>query len=263
MWWVILLELIFLVGVVVLITRSRRRNIRNKHLAEQSEMKAKLLMLEQQSMNSSMNRHFIFNALNSIQYYINRQDKLAANQYLTDFAKLIRKNLDSSEENFAPLSEEIERLELYLKLESMRFPDKFMYSVHQDSPEALRLVKIPAMLIQPFLENSIWHGLLPKDSGGQLHVFFGLKEGCLEIRIEDNGIGLTESQARKTNSDVHISKGMEITQSRIELIEQMTGKHIELSGPEDWKSESGESGTRVTIRFPKDFQEIFAQGNTF
>ena len=263
MWWVILLEFIFLVGIVVLITRSRRRNIRNKHLAEQSEMKAKLLMLEQQSMNSSMNRHFIFNALNSIQYYINRQDKLAANQYLTDFAKLIRKNLDSSEENFAPLSEEIERLELYLKLESIRFPDKFMYSVHQDSPEALRLVKIPAMLIQPFLENSIWHGLLPKDSGGQLHVFFGLKEGCLEIRIEDNGIGLAESQARKTNSDVHISKGMEITRSRIELIEQMTGKHIELSGPEDWKSESGESGTRVTIRFPKDFQEIFAQGNTF
>ena len=263
MWWVILLEFIFLVGIVVLITRSRRRNIRNKHLAEQSEMKAKLLMLEQQSMNSSMNRHFIFNALNSIQYYINRQDKLAANQYLTDFAKLIRKNLDSSEENFAPLSEEIERLELYLKLESMRFPDKFMYSVHQDSSEALRLVKIPAMLIQPFLENSIWHGLLPKDSGGQLHVFFGLKEGCLEIRIEDNGIGLAESQARKTNSDVHISKGMEITRSRIELIEQMTGKHIELSGPEDWKSESGESGTRVTIRFPKDFQEIFAQGNTF
>ena len=263
MWWVILLEFIFLVGIVVLITRSRRRNIRNKHLAEQSEMKAKLLMLEQQSMNSSMNRHFIFNALNSIQYYINRQDKLAANQYLTDFAKLIRKNLDSSEENFAPLSEEIERLELYLKLESMRFPDKFIYRVHQDSPEALRSVKIPAMLIQPFLENSIWHGLLPKDSDGQLHVFFGLKDECLEIRIEDNGIGLTESQARKTNSDGHISKGMEITRSRIALIEQMTGKRIELRGPEDWKSETGESGTRVTIHFPKDFQEIFAQGNTF
>jgi ligand-binding sensor domain-containing protein len=263
MWWVILLEFIFLVGIVVLISRSRRRNIRNKHLAEQSEMKAKLLMLEQQSMNSSMNRHFIFNALNSIQYYINRQDKLAANQYLTDFAKLIRKNLDSSEENFAPLSEEIERLELYLKLESMRFPDKFIYRVHQDSPEALRSVKIPAMLIQPFLENSIWHGLLPKDSDGQLHVFFGLKDDCLEIRIEDNGIGLTESQARKTNSDGHISKGMEITRSRIALIEQMTGKSIELRGPEDWKSETGESGTRVTIHFPKDFQEIFAQGNTF
>jgi signal transduction histidine kinase len=263
MWWVILLEFIFLVGIVILITRSRRRNIRNKHLAEQSEMKAKLLMLEQQSMNSSMNRHFIFNALNSIQYYINRQDKLAANQYLTDFAKLIRKNLDSSQENFAPLSEEIERLELYLKLESMRFPDKFIYRVHQDSPEALRSVKIPAMLIQPFLENSIWHGLLPKDSDGQLHVFFGLKDECLEIRIEDNGIGLTESQARKTTSDGHISKGMEITRSRIALIEQMTGKRIELRGPEDWKSETGESGTHVTLHFPKDFQEIFTQGNTF
>ncbi len=262
-WWVILLEFIFLTGVVILISRSRRRNIRNKHLAEQSEMKAKLLMLEQQSMNSSMNRHFIFNALNSIQYYINRQDRLAANQYLTDFAKLIRKNLDSSQENFAPLSEEIERLELYLKLESMRFPDKFKYHIQLDSPEVLRQVKIPAMLIQPFLENSIWHGLLPKDSGGLLNVFFGLKNDCLEIRIEDNGIGLAESQARKTNSDVHISKGMEITRSRIALIEQMTGKHIELKGPEDWKSETGESGTRVIIHFPKDFQEIFNQGNSF
>lgn len=262
-WWAILLEFVFLSAIVILVSRSRRRNIRSKHLAEQSEMKAKLLMLEQQSMNSSMNRHFIFNALNSIQYYINRQDRLAANQYLTDFAKLIRKNLDSSQENFAPLSEEIERLELYLKLESMRFPDKFKYHIQLDSPEVLRSVKIPAMLIQPFLENSIWHGLLPKDSGGLLNVFFGLKNDCLEIRIEDNGIGLAESQARKTTSDGHISKGMEITRSRIALIEQMTGKHIELNGPEDWKSENGESGTRVTIHFPKDFQEIFNQGNTF
>jgi len=154
-------------------------------------------------------------------------------------------------------------LELYLKLESMRFPDKFKYHIQLDSPEVLRSVKIPAMLIQPFLENSIWHGLLPKDSGGFLNVFFGLKNDCLEIRIEDNGIGLAESQARKTNSDGHISKGMEITRSRIALIEQMTGKHIELKGPEDWKSENGESGTRVSIHFPKDFQEIFNQGNTF
>jgi sensor histidine kinase regulating citrate/malate metabolism len=104
---------------------------------------------------------------------------------------------------------------------------------------------------------------LPKETGGQLHVFFGLKEGCLEIRIEDNGIGLAESKARKTNSDGHISKGMEITRSRIALIEQMTGKRIELRGPEDWTSETGESGTRVTLLFPKDFQEIFNQGNTF
>jgi ligand-binding sensor domain-containing protein len=262
-WWIILLEIVLVTGLVVFISYSRRKNTRNKHLAEQSEMKSKLLILEQQSMNSSMNRHFIFNALNSIQYYINRQDRLAANQYLTDFAKLIRKNLDSSEENFAPLSEEIERLELYLKLESMRFPDKFKYHIQLDSPEIIRQVKIPAMLIQPFLENSIWHGLLPKESGGKLNVFFGLNEGCLEIRIEDNGIGIAESQARKTTSDGHISKGMEITRNRIALIEQMTGKRIELKGPEDWKSEIGESGTRVSIHFPKDFQEIFNQGNTF
>jgi LytS/YehU family sensor histidine kinase len=248
-----------LVGLIVVgITTVRRRNLQNKHLAEQSELKAKLLVLEQQSMNSSMNRHFIFNALNSIQYYINRQDRLAANQYLTDFAKLIRKNLDSGQENFTPLSEEIERLELYLKLERMRFPNAFTYFIELGNKEVLTAYKVPAMLFQPFLENSIWHGLLPKETGGELHVSFLVEDSSLVVRIKDNGIGLQASLSRKTGSDGHISKGMEITKSRLDLIRQMTGKDVILEGPEDWKDENGHSGTLVTIRFPKDFQEIFA-----
>lgn len=256
--WVVFLELVLLGLIVIGITTVRRRNLQNKHQAEQSELKAKLLVLEQQSMNSSMNRHFIFNALNSIQYYINRQDRMAANQYLTDFAKLIRKNLDSGQENFTPLSEEIERLELYLKLERMRFPNAFTYFIEVGNREILPTYKVPAMLFQPFLENSIWHGLLPKETGGELHLSFQLEEKRLVVRIKDNGIGLQASLSRKTSSDGHISKGMEITKSRLELIRQMTGKDVLLEGPEDWNDENGHSGTLVTIRFPEDFQEIFA-----
>jgi len=256
--WVVFLEFVLVGLLVVGITTVRRRNLQNKHLAEQSELKAKLLVLEQQSMNSSMNRHFIFNALNSIQYYINRQDRLAANQYLTDFAKLIRKNLDSGQENFTPLSEEIERLELYLKLERMRFPNAFTYFIEWGNKEVLTAYKVPAMLFQPFLENSIWHGLLPKETGGELHISFLVEDASLVVRIKDNGIGLQASKARKTSSDGHISKGMEITKSRLDLIRQMTGKDVILEGPEDWNDENGHSGTLVTIRFPKDFQEIFA-----
>jgi len=257
-WWAIILELLFIGFVVSFIIRIRQRNLRNKLWAEQSELKAKLLMLEQQSMNSSMNRHFIFNALNSIQYYINRQDRKLANQYLTDFAKLIRKNLDSGQENYTPLSEELDRLELYLKLEQMRFPGAFEYKIITTEILNLNTLRIPAMLLQPFLENSIWHGLIPKGTDGYLQLQVAERSGNLSITIEDNGIGIEASQLRKTSSDTHISKGMEITRNRLELIQQMTQITIVLEGPKDVKLPSGQQVTRVKLIFPKEIQEIFS-----
>jgi LytS/YehU family sensor histidine kinase len=253
------LELLFIGFVVSLIVRIRQRNLRNKLWAEQSELKAKLLMLEQQSMNSSMNRHFIFNALNSIQYYINRQDRKLANQYLTDFAKLIRKNLDSGQENYTPLSEELDRLELYLKLEQMRFPGAFEYKIITTGILNLNTLRIPAMLLQPFLENSIWHGLIPKGSEGFLKLEVTEISERLMITIEDNGIGIEASQLRKTSSDTHISKGMEITRNRLDLIQQMTQVAILLEGPTDITLPSGKQVTRVKLIFPKEIQEIFSE----
>ena len=152
-----------------------------------------MLALEQQSLNSSMNRHFIFNALNSIQYYINRQDRLAANRYLSDFAKLIRKNLDSSQDNLTSLRDEIERLELYLKLEHMRFKDKFEYKINIDPALNLDQIKVPAMLVQPFLENSIWHGLLPRESQGYVQIDIISRNKHVEFMITDNGVGIDNS----------------------------------------------------------------------
>lgn len=259
-WWFILLEIGAIAAVFVGLWFNRSRVLKARREKELFEMRNRMLALEQQSLNSSMNRHFIFNALNSIQYYINRQDRLAANKYLSDFARLIRKNLDSSQDNLTTLGDEIERLEIYLRLEHMRFKDKFEYAVEVDPALSRDLIKVPAMLIQPFLENSIWHGLLPKEDGevGRLTVRFILVNGHVELEIKDNGIGIENSLKRKTGADNHISKGMEITQSRIDLIKKSTGKTIELIGPEDIRGEDGRSkGTIVKIKLSEDFHELF------
>ena len=257
-WWFIALEILAASAIVFVIIYNRRRAIKEKSEKEWFEIRSKMLALEQQSLNSSMNRHFIFNALNSIQYYINRQDRLAANRYLSDFAKLIRKNLDSSQDNLTTLRDEVERLELYLKLEHMRFKDKFEYTINIDSSLDQDQVKVPAMLVQPFLENSIWHGLLPKESPGRLSVDVMRSNGSLELTITDNGIGIENSLKSKTTADSHISKGMEITQNRIDLIKKTTGLIVELHGPYQFQENDGHStGTKVRIILPLNFHELF------
>jgi two-component sensor histidine kinase len=259
-WWFILLEVLFGAALVLGIWYVRRRVVRARFERERLEMRSRMLTLEQQSLNSSMNRHFIFNALNSIQYYINRQDRLAANKYLSDFARLIRKNLDSSQETLTPLRDEMERLELYLKLEHMRFKDKFEYSISIDPDIPQDLIKVPAMLLQPFLENSIWHGLLPKKEAGWVKVNLSRRDNSLHMIIEDNGVGIENSLKSKTGTDSHISKGMEITQSRIDLIQKMSGEKVQLIGPKQVNSEGGEvMGTKVEIIIPVNFSELFSQ----
>lgn len=254
-WW---LSWWFIMGVAAgsgtltgMIIRRRRKAILLAREMEMSEMRSRMLSLEQQSLNSSMNRHFIFNALNSIQYYINRQDRAAANKYLSDFARLIRKNLDSSQEETTTLRDELERLELYLRLEHMRFRDKFEYIIHVDTSLNQDQIRVPAMLLQPFLENSIWHGLLPKESGGIVRVDVHKKEEVVEFWITDNGVGIDESRNFKGESGGHISQGMQITRNRIDLLGRMKGRTIELKGPYQLNDDSGQpKGTQVCIKIP-------------
>ena len=257
-WWFILIEACLAIGIIAFIVYSRIRTKNEQRQKEGFEMKSKMLVLEQQSLNSSMNRHFIFNALNSIQYYINRQDRMAANRYLSDFAKLIRKNLDNTEENLTTLRDELERLELYLKLEHMRFKDKFDYQIIIDPEVDDASIKVPPMLVQPFLENSIWHGLLPKDGPGQVILKVSIVEDYLQFTITDNGVGIEHSLQQKTTTDSHISKGMEITKNRLELIQKSTGQKIGLLGPSQLEDEHGTIlGTTVTILLPQNLAKLF------
>lgn len=258
-WWFITLCVFAVLMIIVAFFRFRLRRIRELNENEKLEFKSRLLSLEQKSINASMNRHFIFNALNSIQYFINTQDRLSANKYLTNFAQLIRKNLDSatSDNNMISLEEELARIKLYLSLEEMRFKDKFVYEIDVDDVDT-ESVLIPSMIMQPFVENSIIHGVLPnEDVIGKISIKVFRVDNMLHISIEDNGIGVNNSLSKKSKFDGdHRSQGMEITAKRIELIKKISHIGIDLEGPSEIVGNDGSiNGTRVLIKLPVDYLE--------
>lgn len=251
-WWFNSVVGLFIVGIVIVWLRIRIKREQEKNEQERMTFKARLTTLEQQSLNASMNRHFIFNSLNSIQYFINISDKLSANKYLSNFAKLIRKNLDSSaeENSMVTLAEEIERIQLYLSLESMRFKDKFIYSIDTSDVD-LESITIPAMMIQPFVENSIIHGVLPQtDIVGKVEIKIQQMEEYLVIDIKDNGIGIEKSIEQKIGfTGDHKSQGMEITMKRMDIIKKISNRDMELIGPKQvYDSEGNILGTVVRIK---------------
>ncbi|HLU86699.1 MAG TPA: histidine kinase [Taishania sp.] len=251
-WWFISFIAIFIVSLIILYVRFRFKREQEKNELERAAYKARLVSLEQQSLNASMNRHFIFNSLNSIQYFINISDKLSANKYLSNFAKLIRKNLDSStdESNMETLAEEIDRIKLYLSLESLRFKDKFEYHIKTNNVD-LESIKIPAMMIQPFIENSIIHGILPKnDQLGKVELIIKEDAGYLVIEIKDNGIGVETSLNQKMQiAGDHKSKRMEITMKRIQLLKDFFQQEIDLIGPKQvYSADKKVIGTLVQIK---------------
>lgn len=248
-WWFLILMFLAMSALVYMVYHRRKVSREQKQRTEKLYYKSRLLALEQQTLNASMNRHFIFNALNSIQYYINTQDRISANKYLTSFAKLIRKNLDSSvnDTGTVSLKDELERLELYISLEHMRFQQKFEYEINVHDSLDQEAIQIPPMILQPFVENSIWHGLLPQESGGKIWVNILPRGGNVVFEIEDNGIGIDESLKNKTDNSHH-SKGMLITSGRIEVLKKVTQQKMTIVGPYQIYNEDGSAkGTRVEL----------------
>jgi len=249
-WWFILLCIFAGLCVLWGLYKVRVNEIRKKHQTQQLEYKSKLMLLEHQSLNSSMNRHFIFNALNSIQYYMDKEDKLSAHKYLSRFAKLIRMNLDSSMSTLVSASEEIERLELYLQIELMRFEDKFEYNISIADDVDIESIEIPPMLLQPYVENCILHGILPSGKNGKIDIRVEYNgDQCVVFSIQDNGIGIGESKTRKlSKKNPHVSRGTSITAQRIQLLGAMSNINISINGPFELKNaENAVLGTRVEL----------------
>ena len=259
-WWFITIMVAIAFLILAVIFQIRIRAIKQKQENEKLGYKNRLLFLEQQSLNASMNRHFIFNSLNSIQYFINSSDKLSANKYLSSFAKLIRKNLDSSTSNnfIVTLQEEIDRIELYLTLEKMRFQEKFEYDLNVSSALDTEGTEIPSMILQPFVENSIIHGVLPLDRKGmiQINIFEEYNDVVFEVIDDGIGIDTTLKTKRDNISGDHESKGMEITNRRIELLRKLTGENLLIIGPFQLNNEEGECvGTKVIIKMGMNQEE--------
>jgi len=210
----------------------------------------RLVDVEMKALRSQMNPHFLFNGLNSIKSFVIDNRRHEAADYLTKFSRLIRLVLENSKASLIPLSKEIETLGYYLEMESMRFDGRFSYEINVADNVNINEIQVPPTLIQPFVENSIWHGLLPKKGEeGFVIISIGyVDRTLLQIIIEDNGIGRAASEARRMNlPNKRKSLGMEITTERIAMLKELYGFSATLEFV-DLKNEFGvATGTRVVI----------------
>ena len=233
----------FLLGSIVLILIFMAFILRAWYSIRRKNKKIAL-----QSLRREMNPHFIFNSLNSVNQFIARNDELAANKYLSSYSRLMRNTLENSNKDFTPLATELEQLKEYLELEHMRFQDKFTYQIRIDESLDMEAILIPNMLIQPQLENAIWHGLRYKENSGLLTLTIRKKASSLSVVIEDNGIGLTKSRELKTKHQrEHHSRGLTNTYERIHLLNSLYNCHITIDITE---KTGNESGVIVTFHFP-------------
>ncbi len=209
-------------------------------------------LLALKSLRSQMNPHFIFNALNSVNSFIANNDERTANKYLTDFSRLMRSVLENSEEDFIPLKKEIELLDLYTKLEHFRFQDKFDYAIHVDETIDVDEFQIPPMLLQPYIENAVWHGLRYKSEKGHLNITIKLKsKDELAITITDDGIGRERSKALKTdNQKKQNSKGMNNIKKRVAILNAMYKDKVDVTIVDFQELE--DAGTKVVVTLKKD-----------
>ncbi|MCB2194499.1 MAG: tetratricopeptide repeat protein [Bacteroidetes bacterium] len=246
-----LLLVVSMVSYAYLIKRSA--NIKINKQKEKIEAQAVILretnaVLQQQALSAQMNPHFMFNSLNSVQSYILKNDRVKSSDYLSKFSNLMRRVLDNSQSQLITLQEEFNALELYIEMELIRFRNSFEYIQIIQNGVDLKEYTIPPLVLQPFVENAIYHGLRNKEGDKKLKIEVIKKEDALNIIIEDNGIGREEAQKIKRKKlNTYKSYGTEITTKRMELFKE-TYKNILEHKIIDLKTDLGESaGTRIEI----------------
>jgi hypothetical protein len=238
------LVIVALLGITMIIIR--RKNVQMKH----RELDHHLVTLELKALQSMMNPHFIFNALGSIQNFLLQNKTGEAGLYLSQFARLIRQNMNALNEAMINLDEEFDRLSNYLDLERLRLENKFRYKIEIDEGFDPEDIMIPSMIIQPFVENSIWHGISTLENNGFVSILFSLKdEKSLTVIIEDNGIGIKQAQSYQSKSEKHLNLGMEMIRKRLELLGRKYGVKTRIEFSEAFPGNAN-PGTRVTLVIP-------------
>ena len=239
---------LIILGILIVLLLFRQTKLAAKRRI--SEMKHKVSEMTQINLRQQMNPHFIFNTLNSIQYYMYQHDKISTNNYLTMFASLMRTTLENSQRTSIPIQDELNALKLYLDLESIRFKEKFSYAIDVDDEIDPLLMKIPTMIIQPYVENALVHGLMNKEGEGQITISLMLKKKYIECVVEDNGIGRNSARKLKQNSSTHDSLGTKITESRLKLINALNGHQMKIQFTDKVDDSGKPSGTKVAIAIP-------------
>ncbi len=237
--------LMLLIGLILVIYNRRqvkRRLTLQKEVAE----------YEQKALHLQMNPHFVFNCLGAISSFIVQNGTDSALKYLSKFSKLMRLTLEYSKGSLIPIDKEIESLQNYLELEQLRFNNKFEFYINSSAKVEFNM-GLPPLLIQPFVENAILHGMVPKEGTGRIDVDFDVQNGQLICTVTDDGIGLSESKLLKENSvTAHKSMAMEITKKRLEIMESTTSKSAQID-IEELENNHKKTGTRVTLRLPVQY----------
>lgn len=245
--WAAIIGIVIILSIVIWL-RIRAINKKARIAQELLKMENEVLILEQKALRLQMNPHFIFNCLNSIQSMIVKKDDKTARYFLSKFSKLMRKTLDNSREQLIILDDEIETLENYLSIEKFCNEDHFDYSIEVADEIASDFIQIPPMLIQPFVENAIVHGVAHKTSGGKIKLRFSITEHTLICMIEDNGVGRTKAEAfTKNRSDGHKSTALIVTQERLAYLKGDSSKQ-ELTIEDLFDKNQEGCGTRVVLK---------------
>lgn len=240
--WATVMISILIIGFLLI--RDRFLKQQRRYQFEQS-LQNKIIELEQQALKAQMNPHFIFNCLTAVQHFVNREDMYSANMYLSNFARLIRKTLDLSGEQYVSLDTEIAYLRDYIQMECLRFGDKFTWHINIADDLDTFETQVPPMLLQPIVENAIRHGLRNlEDKQGKLLLDFAIKDNTLYCTVDDNGIGRQKACELKTTIHVEYqSKGMSLTEMRIQAINQISDKKIRMEVKDKYDDNNQPDGT--------------------
>lgn len=252
-WWFYILIAITTLFATFLIFKRREQRIRKKQALELKHLQLQndLRLTQQNALKAQMNPHFLFNVLNSIKGYIYENDKKNAARYLGDFSNLVRKVLELSSLPVVTLEMELEALKLYIDLEAMLIQNEFVYNIEVDENVDVSGIKIPALIIQPYVENAFKHGLRHKSGKKELNirVSYQEKNELLIISIKDNGIGRTAAEKINTNSRAkHQSFASEAMQRRIELLNFEKKGVVGIENVDNFNDEGISNGTTVIIR---------------
>ncbi len=231
--------------------RFRQQLERSEKERQVAELKQKGVELEMQALRAQMNPHFIFNSLNSINRFILQNNKAQASEYLTKFSKLVRMILHNSQASLITLESELESLELYLNLEGLRFNYHFDYKISVPRELDISSLKVPPLILQPFVENAIWHGLMHKEEKGQLDINVSGEDNYLYFKITDNGIGRKKAEALSSKSATkHKSMGLRITTNRIAILNNSHSTMSPVTFNDLVHPDGSAAGTEVTIKMP-------------
>jgi len=248
--WFYLFVAASLVLLLALIYYSRIRKIRREERMR-ADMNNRIQEMKLTVLRAQLNPHFMFNSLNAIHNFILNNDQHQATVYLSKFARLMRMVLDTSQQNLIPLQQEMEMLNLYLELEKLRLNDSLDYSIHADEKLNTMETMVQPLLMQPCIENAIWHGLNYKEENRKLELQIHRENSLLCFDLEDNGVGReAAAKLRNDKNHSHESKGISLVRDRLELL----GKQMKISSSMeiiDLKNGNGEArGTHVTVRIP-------------